>query len=408
MTEILFARLDEVAGLIAAAVADRQPLDATLTALAALDGTAGLLVVTGADTFARRTLAAPVAGITITNPAGTAGNPTFALANDLSALEGLGSTGFAVRSAADTWIQRSIAGTANEITLSNGDGVAGNPTVSLPAALTFTGKTVTGGAFENVTIGSTTANVGSFTTVTSPVYKSATTVTFQSNGTTFAGRIGTDQRWYIGGSDVAPPTSSTTPLTISKNTAVIPRFQTQNPVLILAEADNAQTWAVMQSFSNTSGHGTGLGMARAGGTASTPTSVQNTQQVGFNFMYSYCASGDCASPGYKAVAGFEAIATDNMTDTTQGTRLAIYAAPTGGTLAVRMSVTAGVGIGTTAQIGAGLLYTSASTFMIGSKTSYANGAGAGVGTITNAPAAGNPTKWIPVDDNGTTRYVPAW
>ncbi len=44
------------------------------------------------------------------------------------------------------------------------------------------------------------------------------------------------------------------------------------------------------------------------------------------------------------------------------------------------------------------------------KTSVAmnNGAGAGAGTITNAPAAGNPTKWIPINDNGTTRYIPAW
>lgn len=32
----------------------------------------------------------------------------------------------------------------------------------------------------------------------------------------------------------------------------------------------------------------------------------------------------------------------------------------------------------------------------------------GAGTITNAPAAGNPTKWIPINDNGTTRYIPAW
>lgn len=36
------------------------------------------------------------------------------------------------------------------------------------------------------------------------------------------------------------------------------------------------------------------------------------------------------------------------------------------------------------------------------------GAGVGLGTLTNAPAAGNPTKWIPVNDNGTTRYFPAW
>ncbi len=38
----------------------------------------------------------------------------------------------------------------------------------------------------------------------------------------------------------------------------------------------------------------------------------------------------------------------------------------------------------------------------------ANGAAAQVGTLTNAPAAGNPTKWIPINDAGTTRYVPAW
>jgi hypothetical protein len=44
------------------------------------------------------------------------------------------------------------------------------------------------------------------------------------------------------------------------------------------------------------------------------------------------------------------------------------------------------------------------------KTSVAltNGAAANTGTLTNSPAAGNPTKWIPIDDNGTTRYIPAW
>lgn len=41
-------------------------------------------------------------------------------------------------------------------------------------------------------------------------------------------------------------------------------------------------------------------------------------------------------------------------------------------------------------------------------TSLTNGAAAQTGTLTNAPAAGNPTKWIPINDNGTTRYIPAW
>lgn len=39
---------------------------------------------------------------------------------------------------------------------------------------------------------------------------------------------------------------------------------------------------------------------------------------------------------------------------------------------------------------------------------FTDGAAAQTGTLTNAPAAGNPTKWIPINDNGTTRYIPAW
>lgn len=82
---------------------DVQAYDATLAALAALDATAGILVQTGADTFARRTWQAPAAGITITNPAGTLGNPTLALADDLLAVEGLGTTGIVRRTGANAW-----------------------------------------------------------------------------------------------------------------------------------------------------------------------------------------------------------------------------------------------------------------------------------------------------------------
>lgn len=48
------------------------------------------------------------------------------------------------------------------------------------------------------------------------------------------------------------------------------------------------------------------------------------------------------------------------------------------------------------------------TTMMRTTISFTNGAAAATGTLLNAPVAGNPTKWIPIDDNGTTKYLPAW
>lgn len=48
------------------------------------------------------------------------------------------------------------------------------------------------------------------------------------------------------------------------------------------------------------------------------------------------------------------------------------------------------------------------TTLIHTGTTLTNNAGAAAGTLLNAPAAGNPTKWIPIDDNGTIRNIPAW
>jgi hypothetical protein len=46
--------------------------------------------------------------------------------------------------------------------------------------------------------------------------------------------------------------------------------------------------------------------------------------------------------------------------------------------------------------------------LLSTSSAITTGAGASAGTLTNAPAVGNPTKWFPISDNGTTRYVPAW
>ncbi len=103
--------------------------DSDLAAIAALS-TSGLIARTGSGTAATRTITAPAAGITVTNGDGVAGNPTLVLANDLAALEGLASTGMIARTGDGMAAVRTITAGAG-CTIGNGDGVAGNPTVSL-------------------------------------------------------------------------------------------------------------------------------------------------------------------------------------------------------------------------------------------------------------------------------------
>lgn len=126
-SSLLLGNLDAASWL--AALGASSAADPTIVALAAYN-TNGLLTQTAADTFTGRTLTAPAAGFTITNPAGTAGNPTFVLANDLAAYEGLSTNGLVVRSATDTALTRSI-GAGTGISVANGDGVSGNPTPSV-------------------------------------------------------------------------------------------------------------------------------------------------------------------------------------------------------------------------------------------------------------------------------------
>lgn len=109
---------------------NKQALDAGLTSLAALSAT-GIVVQTSDNVFAARSLVAPSAGLTITDPAGLAGNPTFALANDLAAIEGLTTVGYVVRTGDGTATTRALTGVAGNTVITNGSGVASDTTIDL-------------------------------------------------------------------------------------------------------------------------------------------------------------------------------------------------------------------------------------------------------------------------------------
>jgi hypothetical protein len=86
---------------------------------------------------------------------------------------------------------------------------------------------------------------------------------------------------------------------------------------------------------------------------------------------------------------------------------AFFAASAGDQILLTVAGTPYATISSTGVAVTGTLTTSSTTLHT-SSVSLTNGAGAGAGTLTNAPTAGNPTKWIAIVDNGTTRYIPCW
>jgi len=101
-------------------------------------------------------------------------------------------TGVLVQSVSgNTALVRTMTGTANEITVTNGDGVSANPTWALPTAMTFTGKTVTGGTFSGITVSDGTF---SGTIAGSPTYSGLITFSAAVN--------------HAKGSDIASATST--------------------------------------------------------------------------------------------------------------------------------------------------------------------------------------------------------
>jgi trimeric autotransporter adhesin len=92
---------------------------------------AGIIAKTAANTVTPRTMTATGAGFTITNGDGVSGNPTFGLSGLALALAQLGGTGLVAIQSGTTAGGVLIAGTANQISVANGNGSGGNPTISI-------------------------------------------------------------------------------------------------------------------------------------------------------------------------------------------------------------------------------------------------------------------------------------
>lgn len=178
-SSIVYARLQNATALsLLGRAANSSGVLADITASA--DGQ----VLLRNGTLAFTALTAPAAGLTISTAL------VFAFANDLSALEALSSTGFAVRTGTDTWAQRSIVDVANRTTITNQAGIAGNTTVDISA--TYVGQasittlgTIGTGTWQGTAVGGTFGGTGlAAYTLGDTLYSSATNTLARLTGNT--------------------------------------------------------------------------------------------------------------------------------------------------------------------------------------------------------------------------------
>jgi hypothetical protein len=115
-----------------------------------------MLTTLGVSTFAKTLIDDADAATMRTTLGLVLGTNVQAYDGTLTSLAAYNTNGILTQTSADNFTGRTITGTAVEVTVTNGDGVSGNPTISLPSAMTLTGKTITGGTFSSPTINTPT------------------------------------------------------------------------------------------------------------------------------------------------------------------------------------------------------------------------------------------------------------
>ena len=91
----------------------------------------GFVVKNNSNTVVNRTIQVSGSGLAITNGSGVSGNPVIALDGLSASLAGMSGSGLVAVLSGTTVTPRTLVGTADQIDVTNGNALAGNPTVGL-------------------------------------------------------------------------------------------------------------------------------------------------------------------------------------------------------------------------------------------------------------------------------------
>lgn len=91
----------------------------------------GIVAKDTASSVVARTLQASGSGLSVSDGNGVSGNPTFSLTGQVASLANASGPGFVALPNNGSVVQRTITGTANEIDVADGTGASGNPTIGL-------------------------------------------------------------------------------------------------------------------------------------------------------------------------------------------------------------------------------------------------------------------------------------